>query len=52
LPSAVHGLPATLDRPAPANDAGAVNAWVCQGVTCLPPVADLGTIERLLEQAN
>jgi uncharacterized protein len=52
LPNAVHGLPATLDKPAPANDARAVNAWVCQGVTCLPPVADLGTIERLLDQAN
>ena len=30
------GLPAVLDKPA----GGAVNAWVCRGVNCLPPIAD------------
>ena len=42
-------LPATLAKPAVA---AGVNAWVCSGVSCLPPVADLGTIERLLDQAT
>jgi uncharacterized protein YyaL (SSP411 family) len=40
-------LPPALNKPAAANG---VNAWVCQGVSCLPPAADLGTIERLLDQ--
>ena len=39
----VAGLPATLDKPAPA-DRG-VNAWVCRGVTCLPPITDLAELE-------
>ncbi len=39
------GLPATLDKPA-ANSA--VNAWVCRGVTCLPPVTDLQELVALL----
>ena len=42
-------LPAALDKPAPAQG---VNAWVCQGVSCLPPLSDLGTIERLLLAAS
>jgi uncharacterized protein YyaL (SSP411 family) len=41
-------LPATLAKPSPSSG---VNAWVCQGVSCLPPVSDLGTIERLLSRA-
>ena len=44
------GLPPALAKPAPASGSHGVNAWLCMGVTCLPPVADLGTIERLLEQ--
>jgi len=43
-------LPPALDKPPPA-DAHGVNAWVCQGVSCLPPIQDLGTIERLLDRA-
>jgi uncharacterized protein YyaL (SSP411 family) len=42
-------LPAALARPAASSG---VNAWICQGVSCLPPVSDLGTIERLLNQAK
>ena len=45
----IAGLPATLDKPASTHQ---VNAWVCSGVSCLPPHSDLGTIERLLDQAN
>jgi uncharacterized protein YyaL (SSP411 family) len=49
VPGDVPNLPPTLAKPVAA---GSVNAWVCQGVSCLPPLSDLGTIERLLDQAN
>ncbi len=49
LRGSVSDLPPALAKPAPASG---VNAWVCQGVSCLPPASDLGTIERLLDQAN
>jgi hypothetical protein len=39
-------LPPLLAKPAGSE---AVNAWICQGVTCLPPVA---TLESLLEALN
>jgi uncharacterized protein YyaL (SSP411 family) len=42
--SAVHDLPAPLAKPA----GPAVNAWVCRGVTCLPPIADRDQLERAL----
>jgi uncharacterized protein YyaL (SSP411 family) len=45
----VTNLPPGLAKPAPAN---AVNAWVCQGVSCLPALTDLGTLEHLLNQAQ
>ena len=53
---ALHGnppdLPPALAKAGVAHDvAHGVNAWLCQGVSCLPPVSDLGTIERLLNQA-
>jgi uncharacterized protein len=38
-------LPAVLDKPSPAT---AVNAWVCRGVSCLPPIADRNELERVL----
>jgi uncharacterized protein YyaL (SSP411 family) len=45
IPAGIQALPAALDKPV----AGApVNAWVCRGVTCLPPIADLGELERVL----
>ena len=52
-------LPATLVLPVP-NDArevpgnlakpptDAVNAWVCEGVTCLPPVGDPAALATLV----
>ncbi len=49
LPEDISGLPPALNKP-PAM--AGVNAWLCMGVNCLPPVSDLGTIERLLDQAN
>jgi uncharacterized protein len=46
LPEAVAGLPAALDKRSPA--AAGVNAWVCQGVSCLPPIGELSQLERTL----
>ncbi|MGB8338536.1 MAG: thioredoxin domain-containing protein [Burkholderiales bacterium] len=52
LPEKITGLAGVLDKPR----ADTVNAWVCQGVSCLPPISDLnhlvntlktGTIARL-----
>ena len=37
LPKGIAGLPATLAKP----ESDHVNAWVCQGVTCLAPTAKL-----------
>jgi hypothetical protein len=45
----VRGLPAALDKPVPAGAAG-VNAWVCRGVTCLPPITELVELERVLDK--
>ena len=46
-PGEMSGLPAVLDKPA-AADGAAVNAWVCRGVRCLPPIADAVELERVL----
>ena len=40
------GLPPLLAKPV---IPGAVNAWLCQGVTCLPPVDQLETLLDLLK---
>jgi uncharacterized protein YyaL (SSP411 family) len=45
IPAGRAGLPPVLDKAVPA---GGVNAWICRGVTCLPPVADLAGLERAL----
>jgi uncharacterized protein YyaL (SSP411 family) len=37
LPNGIAGLPATLAKP----ESDHVNAWVCRGVTCSPPTANL-----------
>jgi uncharacterized protein YyaL (SSP411 family) len=41
VPEGAAGLPPVLAKPCVA---GAVNAWVCQGVTCLAPVDKLQTV--------
>ena len=46
IPEAAAGLPPLLARSAVPD---AVNAWVCQGVTCLPPVDQLETLLDLLK---
>jgi len=49
IPDGTQGLPELLDKPA---RPGPVNAWLCRGVTCLAPMADLVNLkETLKEQA-
>ena len=43
------GLPAVLDKAAPPG--AGVNAWVCQGVSCLPAIGELAELERTLAAA-
>jgi uncharacterized protein len=45
IPREARCLPAALDKPASSDD---VNAWICRGVTCLPPTAEFAEVERLL----
>ncbi len=44
------GLPPTLDKPAP-GAVDRVNAWVCRGVTCLPPCDTLQALEQCLQRS-
>jgi len=46
VPEGIAGLSPLLAKPAVP---GAVNAWVCQGVTCLPPVEKLEMLLELLQ---
>jgi uncharacterized protein YyaL (SSP411 family) len=45
LTSGTRALPAMLDKPPPPSG---VQAWVCRGASCLPPVNALGELERSL----
>jgi len=45
IPAGQAGLPPVLDKAAGTRG---VNAWVCRGVTCLPPISDLAELERTL----
>ena len=47
VPAGASGLPAALDKPSATG--AAVSAWLCQGVSCLPPLANLPELERLLD---
>jgi hypothetical protein len=47
LPSDLAGLPLSLSKPAAMNNG--VNAWVCQGVKCLPEISDLQELLRICE---
>ena len=40
LPASTENLPDTLHRISPEH----VNAWVCQGVQCLPPIDKLDVL--------
>jgi uncharacterized protein len=47
VPVAAQPLPAMLDKP-PAP--GAVNGWLCRGVSCLPPISDLVNLKKALKE--
>ena len=42
-----RGLPALLDKPA---RSGKVEAWLCRGATCLPPISDLSNLKQTLQE--
>jgi uncharacterized protein YyaL (SSP411 family) len=44
IPPETAGLPPVLDKAA----GDPVNAWVCSGVSCLPPITELAELERVL----
>jgi uncharacterized protein len=46
IPGGTTGLPELLDKPASA--AAPVNAWLCSGVSCLPPIGDLVDLKKAL----
>ncbi len=47
LPLELPGLPPGLNKPAATDNT--VNAWVCQGVKCLPEISDLQELLRVCE---
>ena len=47
LPTELVGLPLSLHKSVPSDKA--VNAWVCQGVKCLPEISDLQDLLRVCE---
>jgi uncharacterized protein YyaL (SSP411 family) len=47
IPAGISGLPPVLDKPV---DKSPVNAWVCQGVTCLLPISALETLRNTCKQ--
>ena len=47
LPLELAGLPLSMSKPAAMNNT--VNAWVCQGVKCLPEISDLQELLRICE---
>jgi uncharacterized protein YyaL (SSP411 family) len=47
IPDGTAGLPTLLDKPV---RPGGVNGWVCRGVTCLEPIAELATLTRILKE--
>jgi hypothetical protein len=50
IPYGIPGLPIVLDKRAP-DEAARVSAWVCEGVSCLPPVLELAKLEQLIAHA-
>jgi uncharacterized protein len=46
LPDGLTGLPEIIDKPVHPG----VNAWVCRGVQCLPPIQDAVSLERELHR--
>ncbi len=48
IPAGATNLPAALDKPG----GDSVNAWVCRGVTCLPPIDDLAALIEVAKPAR
>ena len=48
LPDDIKGLPACLDKPIMSH----VNAWVCQGVKCLPAISRLDELEQICKSSR
>ena len=44
IPNGIEGLPSLLAK----ADSTEVNAWVCSGVTCLPPIDSLEALDQAL----
>jgi len=44
VPNGLAGLPQTIDKP----QRSGVNAWVCRGVNCLPPIDERSALEAQL----
>jgi len=47
VPNGVGRLPEAMDKPPRPG----VNAWICRGVNCLPPISDAAEVERAVEAA-
>jgi uncharacterized protein YyaL (SSP411 family) len=47
IPDGADDVPAVLDKPARPEP---VNGWLCRGVTCLAPVADLVNLRKMLKE--
>jgi uncharacterized protein YyaL (SSP411 family) len=48
IPASALALPPVLDKPVEKDVP--VNAWVCQGVTCLAPIRELDVLRRTCAQ--
>jgi uncharacterized protein len=48
LPAGLMELPTVLDKASPASG---VQAWVCRGMSCLPPIVSLAELEQILAGA-
>jgi uncharacterized protein len=45
IPTGTANLPPVLDKPA----VGEINAWVCEGATCLAPIGQQGALHETLK---
>ncbi|MGH8728620.1 MAG: thioredoxin domain-containing protein [Burkholderiales bacterium] len=48
IPNQIKDLPEALAKP----ESASVNAWVCQGVSCLPPIAKLSELMAICRAAS
>jgi len=48
VPEGLRDLPPVLDKPASVS----VNAWLCRGVTCLPPIASVDALKKACKEGS